>query len=74
MFKKEKPAENKEISQFRRFLAPGIEFLGKNTLEIVYLKKIRENFFWPFFGEIAYFSLFSPNGHVHDKLGTLFPL
>ena len=51
----------REISQFRLFLAPGIDFLGKNTWEIVYLKKIRDNFFRPFFGKIAYFSLFSPN-------------
>jgi len=58
---KEKLAENKEISRFRLFLAPGIDFLGKNTWEIVYLKKIRANFFRPFFGEIEYFSLFSPN-------------
>jgi len=45
---KEKLAENKEISRFRLFLAPGIEFLGKNTWEIVYLKNIRENFFGHF--------------------------
>ena len=58
---KEKLTENKEISRFRLFLAPGIDFLGKNTWEIVYLKKIRENFFRPFFSEIAYFCPFSPN-------------
>jgi len=33
MKRKEKLAENKEISQFRLFLAPGIDFLGKIFLK-----------------------------------------
>ena len=34
-----------EVSHFRLFLTPGIDFLGKNTSEMVYLKTFEKNFF-----------------------------
>ena len=39
--------ENMEVSHFRLFLTPGIDFLGKNTSEMVYLKFFEKNFFRP---------------------------
>ena len=57
---KVKLTENKEVSHFRLFLAPGIDFLGKNTSEMVYFKNLERIIFRPFFDKTAYHTIFSP--------------
>ena len=58
ILQKLKLAENKEVLHFRLILTPGIDIVGKNTSEMVYLKKIEKklkNLFQPFLTKNVHF-------------------